>query len=363
MKTKPSFQTHWEKRLSGLTSIKLFLMLLLAGLSLSANAHPLSPAMLEMTQLSDQRYQVQWRLSARQATRIAPSPELPEACSAESTVSTQREPGGLTLSSWKITCESPSLVGETIHILGLEDSPINVIIKINFLDGTGIQALLDAGNTAYVIAEPEQFSDVFWRYTWLGVEHLILGPDHLLFVLGLILLVRSLRQLIWTLTAFTLGHSITLSLAALGLLQVNTALMELTIAITLVITALLLVKRQTNAPDPFLSRHPGLMATGFGLIHGLGFAGALNQIGLPQDAVLTALLAFNIGIELAQIAVACFALVLAKFLVHVIARIRMRPNLELAGSFRMTSAYVIGPLAVLWCIERMQTLTGIYLSF
>ena len=191
------------------------------------------------------------------------------------------------------------------------------------------------------------------RYLQLGAEHLWFGPDHLLFLLGLLLLVRAPGKRLLTLTAFTLGHSITLSLAALEVMLVPQAPMELGIALSLVVLARELLRAQPS----LLGRWPALMALSFGLLHGLGFAGALRDIGLPRDDVITALLAFNIGIELAQVTVLLAVMLGAaalKGLRH------GRPRFALSRTWStVTPAYLIGTLSAFWCFERLGGL-GIY---
>jgi hydrogenase/urease accessory protein HupE len=176
----------------------------------------------------------------------------------------------------------------------------------------------------------------------LGGEHLVTGLDHLLFVIGLLLLVRGLRARLLSLTAFTLGHSLTLGLSALAIVQLPQRPVEIGIALSLLVLALELVALQRpHAQQP---RRPWLMAVSFGLLHGLGFASALAETGLPARAIILALFSFNLGVELAQLLVVLAALPLASLFVRALPTFVVRARLVLA--------YALGAIALVWCVER-----------
>lgn len=235
-----------------------------------ATAHPLAPALLEIDQQQGTMYNVLWRLSSVQMKGIAPKPVLPENCTRTTEISMHPEPGLAVASRWEISCAPAGLQHQVIRIQGLDRNPINVVLKVRTANGEWIQALLDGDQPEFQVPAPEEGSTVFVRYLELGISHLVFGPDHLLFLLALILLVGMRKKLIWTLTAFTLGHSITLTLASLGLISANAALMELGIALSLIVAA-----RELLAKAPsIIGRHPSSMAALFGLLHGMGFAGA-----------------------------------------------------------------------------------------
>jgi hydrogenase/urease accessory protein HupE len=189
--------------------------------------------------------------------------------------------------------------------------------------------------------------DVFRDYLRLGFGHILGGPDHLLFVLGLVLLVRGRRRLLWTITAFTAGHSVTLSLAVLGIVNIPPQPVEVLIALTIVVVAVELI-RDGDGHETWMQRFPWVMAFTFGLLHGLGFAGALTQVGLPADEVPVALCAFNVGIELGQLL--CVVGILA-----VRAGLRALPVRWPTGVARIP-AYTIGSLAVFWVFERLAAM-------
>lgn len=178
-------------------------------------------------------------------------------------------------------------------------------------------------------------------YTELGIEHIWSGIDHLLFVFGLLLLVGGGTRLLWTITAFTVGHSITLSLVTLGYFDYPVALVEFAIALSIFVLAVELTRVDKHDA---LWRNPWWLAGGFGLLHGMGFAGALAETGLPQDNLPLALLFFNVGIEVGQIVF--ILLVLAVwFLVR-------KPLTPWQDRLRPIPVYVLGALSAMWCIER-----------
>jgi HupE/UreJ protein len=187
---------------------------------------------------------------------------------------------------------------------------------------------------------------VLWNYGRLGVEHILFGFDHLLFVLGLLLLVDSWPVLLKTITAFTLAHSLALALAVLGVVRVSPAPAEVLIALSIVLVALELTRAPDTAPT-LTTRYPWAVAFGFGVVHGLGFAGALAEVGLPPDQIPLALLSFNLGVELGQaMFVGTLAVPLVLFRRHVAA----------ASLLRRAPAYAIGAVAVAWTLERLERL-------
>jgi hydrogenase/urease accessory protein HupE len=181
-------------------------------------------------------------------------------------------------------------------------------------------------------------------YVRLGVEHILFGIDHLLFVLCLLLLVRDIRRLLGTITAFTLAHSITLAAATLGFVRVSATPVEATIALSIVFLASELVRGEAGRSAVTRS-YPWLVAFSFGLLHGLGFAGALAEIGLPQGEIPLALFAFNVGVELGQLAFITAVLLLARL-------VRVVP-LRLPAWAPDTAGYAIGAMASFWVFSRL----------
>jgi hypothetical protein len=278
---------------------------LAAGLALTAGsaaaAHPLAPSLLELEATGGGRVLARFTapLVARGKARV--EPVLPERCRAAGPAQARAD-AARTRSEQLFDCGAAGLAGAEIGARGLTETASGLIVRIALPDGAVQQALLSAARPRFEVPERASAARVLRDYTRLGAAHLAGGLDHLLFVAGLFLLVPGRRRLVATLSAFTLGHSATLSLVALGVASPPAALVEVGIAASLVALALELA----GGGRGLLGARPGLASGGFGLLHGMGFAGALREIGLPADAVPLALFSFNAGIELAQLA--CVAL-------------------------------------------------------
>lgn len=315
------------------------MLVCLAVWAVPAAAHPLSPSLLELTATSPGTYDVLWRLSPLQPRGTEPQPALPDNCSRLSRPRAEPASGGALELRWRVDCGADGLVGQAVSVTGLEANGTSAIVRIRGAEGQLVQGVVDGHTPQFSVPTPEAAAPVVQRYLVMGFKHLIAGADHLLFLVALMLLVRVPRRLLATLTAFTLGHSLTLAAAALGWVQVNPALMELGIALSIVVAARELL---ADKPSP-LGRRPARMAFAFGLLHGLGFAGALADAGLPQDAIPLALLAFNVGIELAQIAI-----------VGVVAWPLWQLHRQPAFAGRpVLPAYAVGTLSAFWCIQRL----------
>lgn len=335
--------------------MKRFLLCVLvsAGLAISSlvSAHPLAPALLELVEAGDSSYALLWRTSVSRAQGATVQPQLPADCKPVAAPRVSSEENQSLVQRWEVACAQP-LTGRTLQISGLERSGINVILRYVARKGSVTTTLLDAAQPSFTVPDSIATPPVARAYFALGVEHLLFGFDHVLLVLGLVLLVRRIRPLVWTITAFTLGHSVTLALATLGIVNINQALTELGIAISILYLAVEILKPAT-APS-LLRRRPWLMASAFGLLHGLGFAGALAEVGLPQGEIPLALFAFNVGIEAGQLLLVALMLVVMAF-----AR-RLRLNASY-GSKEITTlipVYLMGSFAAFWCFERTAILTG-----
>lgn len=317
-----------------------FVALVLALWGRSASAHPLSPAALVLVEQSRDHFSGSFRRSelARPALRVA----WPAHCRA--TPGGEQREADQWVESFSLHCPG-GLFGQFLRVQGLEDIAISTLVYAKFLEGESVRAVLTAAQPAFTVPARTSRLEIFRDYLALGAHHLITGADHLLFILGLLFLVRGAWALVSTLTAFTLGHSVTLCAAALGWVRVPEAPVEVGIALSLVVLALSLL-------DPaHVPQRPGFMACGFGLLHGLGFAGALASTGLPENEVATSLFAFNLGIELAQIALVLPLVGLGSWL-------RRSPRLARLRLSRPLSAYAIGALAAMWCIERTLAWLG-----
>jgi hydrogenase/urease accessory protein HupE len=314
-----------------------------------ATAHKLAPSLLILTERDGGEIAVEWKTPATRVTARAMHPVFPDDCVERSPASGQKQGTGL-LSRWVMACDGP-LAGMTISIEGMMDSATATLVKVHQSDGSQSQQLINAQSAVFTVPRQQSVWQVASAYTELGLEHIWAGLDHLLFVLALVLLVPTLRQLVWTITAFTLGHSITLSLVTLGVVNFPTSVVEFAIAASLFILAVELAqgakgnsKEAGTKNSRWIPNHSWLVAVAFGLLHGMGFAGALKEVGLPTHDIPLALLSFNIGIELGQVAFVMLCLAIAGIMTRQLQR-WVTPGW-------WASVYGIGGLSVMWCIER-----------
>ena len=307
-----------------------------------ARAHPLAPALLDLRQTADGNVAVTWKVSAFRAPGVEVKPILPASCRLRpGPVATTEEEGGI-VTRWSVSCGPAGLVGGRIEIAGLEAARIDGLVRVSLADGRSFQTVLRAREPFTIVPERPRRLDVARAYGVLGIEHILTGGDHLLFVLGLLMLVETTGLLLQTVTAFTVGHSVTLSLAILGIARLPSAPIEVAIAASVLALAVELAREP--ASPTVMRRFPWLMAFVFGLLHGLGFAGALREVGLPSGEIPLALLAFNCGIELGQLMF--IAVVLA-------ARWALRRSeVRLPVWAHRVPVYAMGSLAAFWCIER-----------
>jgi len=327
-----------------------WVMVIVAGLLLPlrlAQAHPLAPALLDLEETAPGHYDVVWRTSIARAEGVGVEPVLPADCIAGLPPRSALEASQALVVRWPVRCAGGGLVGRTVAVSGLDRGGIDVIVHLRDLHGAVTQALLNADQPSFTVPAPRSAQSVFAGYAQLGITHLLTGFDHLLFLLGLLLLVRGLRPLLFTVTAFTVGHSVTLSLATLELVHVRQSLAELGIALSILVLACEVARPAGRAPTP-LARRPWLMAFSFGLLHGLGFAGALAEIGLPPGEIPLSLLSFNVGIELGQIGIVALVLSAAALWRNV----REQVPLRAATALRRLPPYVMGSLAAFWCFQR-----------
>jgi hypothetical protein len=327
--------------------VALFAALMLVP-PLAASAHRLAPALLELVERGDGRVDVTFKVPEEQPVGSELRPVLPERCSAEGEPQAAREGTGIAM-RWSERCAG-GLVGARVGLSGIEGSGSNALLRVQLADGRSFRAVLDARSPSFEVPERESRLHVVRGYAELGIHHILTGFDHLLFVFGLVLLVCGGRRLLWTITAFTLGHSVTLSLAALGFVHFPSAWIEVLIAGTILWLAAELARGEPAQPSA-LRRSPWLMAGAFGLLHGLGFAGALAEVGLPEGEIPLALLSFNVGIECGQLA----------FVVVVLAaqRVLARPLEGAPGWLTRAPVTVMGTLAAYWCFERAASALGV----
>ena len=281
------------------------LILLLGLLSVaSVAAHEVRPAYLLLQQESEQQFNLLWRVPARGDMRFGVYIGLPEHCKDSSERIAWLE-GGTHIERWSIDCPG-GLFGHEIEILGLAATVIDALARVERLDGTTQVVRVVPSDPVFTVTESESLSEVIATYTMLGVEHILLGIDHLLFVFALLLLVPGRRMLIWTITSFTLAHSVTLAAATLGWVRVPQAPVEAVIALSILFVAMEIVHWKQGRPG-ITRRWPWLVAFTFGLLHGFGFASGLSTVGMPRAEVPLALAMFNVGVELGQLQVILLA--------------------------------------------------------
>jgi hydrogenase/urease accessory protein HupE len=314
------------------------LLLAIAGPSL---ADVFRPAYLELRETSQDQYDVLWKVPTQGDLRLAVQVSFPPD-SKQVTPPQGRFVSGAYVERWHIS-RAGGLAGQSIRIDGIASGVTDVIARVERRDGTSqVERLLPA-NPQFVVKASQGTGEVAWSYLVLGVEHILGGIDHLLFVLALLLIVRGGKRIFFTITAFTLAHSITLVAATLGWVHVPGPPVEAMIALSIVFVAAEIVHGLRGKPG-LTARAPWVVAFSFGLLHGFGFAGALAEVGLPQKAIPVALLMFNVGVEFGQLIFVIFALSAAALLRRL--PLRRREWMSYAAP------YAIGSVAMFWVIER-----------
>ena len=323
----------------------LVILAALLALAQPGAAHESRPAYLDIRELGQGTYDVLWKRPMRGDYVMGFTIVWPDGCTP--TDQTDRQVPGASVARIGVACGQAGMIGRDLSIAGLPETSAEVLVRITFIDGTVQTNLLRPASATMTVTGPRPALAVAAEYASLGFDHILAGVDHLLFVLGLTLIVGGGWRLVKTITAFTLAHSLTLALSTLGLVHVSQAPVEAVIALSIVFLARELLFVKQGQPG-LTSRVPWLVAFLFGLLHGLGFAGALQEIGLPQGDVPLALLAFNLGVEAGQLAFV--AVILAA--IWLLRRISARPLPSWLGQL---PAYAIGSIAAFWTIERLLT--------
>ena len=334
-----------------MTRLLIVLWTALTLVSGHAHAHDLRPAYLSITESAPEIYSVLWKAPAMGELRLAVYPRLPLSA-AEGSPHEGAILNDAYIERW--TVHAPTgFAGETITFDGLPESRTDVLVRVERLSGEVSTARLTPASPSLRVPAATGWQQVGTTYVWLGVEHILFGIDHLLFVLALILLVGSWKRIAVTVTAFTVAHSITLGAATLGFLNVPGPPVEAAIALSIVLVAVEIVNSATGN-ESVTARLPWLIAFVFGLLHGLGFAGALSEVGLPSHAIPVALLFFNVGVEIGQLVFIAVILGLYVMLRRVLSALPLPKRLSFA-SLQIAGAYCIGGLASLWLIERISS--------
>jgi hydrogenase/urease accessory protein HupE len=321
--------------------------LLLTTLASGAFAHEVRPAYLELRQTGPETYDALWKVPGLgENLRLGLYVQLPAAC-ANVTGSRALMVNNAFSERWTLKCAG-GLTGGTIHIAGLSATTTDVLVRLERLDRTTQVTRLTPSAPSFVVEAAPRAVQIARTYLVLGVEHILGGIDHLLFVLALVILVKGRRRLIATVTAFTLAHSLTLAGATLGFVNVPEPPVEAAIALSIVfVAAEILRSRQGEAG--LTEKFPWIVAFSFGLLHGFGFASALNEVGLPQSAIPVALLFFNVGVEMGQL-----LFIAAVFTVVALARqVMRRVKMSQPWWASRVPPYAIGSVAACWVIQRI----------
>jgi hydrogenase/urease accessory protein HupE len=302
-----------------------FLLLVVASLFVvEASSHEMTMAEMDVRQISPTEFLWQWTTGQNDLT-----PVWPEGCTTETNL---------------LRCANGLRGALAVEGIGKRYSA--AMVKVSWLDGQSRVYTVTTAQHAvrlYGSAEDERgMGEIASAYTVLGVEHILTGFDHLLFVFSLLFLVGFNRRLVWTITAFTAAHSVTLALAALGLLTLRSPPVEATIALSIVLVA----AEALHERDTLSRRWPAMVAFLFGLVHGLGFAGALKEIGLPQNHLSVALVTFNLGVEIGQLAIVALAYGFYKIL----------NEKSFFAKARTPILYAIGSIAAYWSLTRIANI-------
>jgi HupE / UreJ protein len=325
-----------------------WLLPVLLGLAPEVAAHDVGISQVVLEAQPDGRYLLEVRLDAGPAEVFA-APILPERCVAEGAAGAAH--GGALTIRYQFACPGRPLVAS--DVLRLPWQRQGAMVTARWQDGSSVRRFFGRGAAGIEVplaelhASSGSLADAARRYLVLGVEHILLGIDHLLFVLGLLLIVRGPWQLFKTITAFTLAHSLTLALATFGVVTLPPRPVDAAIALSIVFLAAEILRGRQGRVG-LTHRFPWLVAFGFGLLHGLGFAGALAEVGLPAAEVPAALLFFNLGVEIGQL----------MFVAAVLSLRWAARSLQLGWPAwaEVLPAYAIGTLACFWLMERLAAI-------
>lgn len=324
--------------------MRLIGLLLLLAAPLAAEAHRFAPSALDIRALTNGEISVVWKTPAQATSSVPMLPVEPDGCEVLSETPWFPEGTGKVLrQQW--SCASETLEGLTVGVSGLAANQASAVVSVRPNSEVFFQEVLTAGNPSFTVPAQRSGWATALHYLWLGAEHIAIGTDHLFFVAGLLLLVGWGSRLVYTVTAFTVGHSITLAMVSLGFVTNPEALIEWLIAVSIWVLAY-----ELSRPDQKsrLWDKPWYLAGGFGLLHGMGFAGALAETGLPQMHLPTALLFFNVGIEVGQLLFIALLTALGVLIAKV----------SSASWLRIAPVYLLGAVSTFWVLDRTGSLLG-----
>ena len=327
----------------------LVLTVFISASTSSVRAHEVRPGFLKIDEIAPQTYTVSWKQPVRGGAQniagLGLRPVFPASCE-RGTDSTMRLLPGVLVETFTLICAG-GLRGQAVGIEGLQKTITDVFVQLHEVDE----------NLVHMRLTPEQPLQKFtggvglFNYLWLGVEHLVFGYDHILFVIGLVMLVSGWRRLVLVITGFTLAHSVTLGLSVLDVIYLPAAPVEAVIALSIVFVATELLRPEETRAR-LTQQHPQIIALAFGLLHGFGFAGVLADIGLPRDTGFFALALFNVGLEVGQLCVVGLCLGIA----YVARQAAMPPLYNARAQTGIVMA--MGGLASSWLVARTSQFVG-----
>jgi hydrogenase/urease accessory protein HupE len=320
------------------------MVLALAG-ARAAHAHEARPGFLELRETGPETYSLLWKKPTGGDVEIQIAPAIPDGCQL-ATSDRQQITLGAMIVRGTLSCQG-GLAGKTIAIAGLESTITDVLVRLHHGDGRLESHLLRPAAPSVTLGAVTTGTERALGYAQLGIQHILLGVDHLLFILGLLLIVSNRWMLVKTITSFTLAHSITLAIATLGYAKAPLPPLNAAIALSILFLGPEIV-RTWRGETSFTIRHPWVVAFAFGLLHGFGFASGLSAMGLPKAEIPLALLLFNVGVEIGQVVFVVLVILLERsFRVLEVRWPRLVERLP---------GYAVGTLGAYWTIQRTLAL-------
>jgi hydrogenase/urease accessory protein HupE len=323
------------------------MLAIVASLPRATLAHETRPGFLELRETVPHTYSLLWKKPAGGEVEIEIAPVVPVGCTI-STLDRQQIVPGAAIARATLVC-SGGLAGKTLAIEGLEATVTDVLVRLHHADGRLESHLLRPTSPLVTLGGTTTGLERAASYLRLGVQHIVLGVDHLLFVLGLLLIVKDRWMLAKTVTAFTVAHSITLAIATLGYASAPLPPLNAAIALSILFLGPEIV-RSWRGESSFTIHHPWVVAFAFGLLHGFGFASGLSALGLPRAEIPLALLLFNVGVELGQMAFVLLVLLLARSFRAL--------EIRWPAFAEALPGYAVGGLGAFWTIQRMVALAA-----
>lgn len=330
--------------------IRIALLMVSALLTLPAwpaSGHEVRPGYLDLREIDRGEFAFTWKVPALGGYRLRIEPDFPDFCRLIGQVTTLQVDNSF-VERGRMHCDHPIADGR-ITIRGLEAMQTDTLVRIETLTGVVETERLTPSQPGFAVRAGQGLFAVFQTYGRLGIEHILTGIDHLLFLMGLLLLIKDAWMLVKTITAFTIAHSITLTLATLGYANLPVPPLEAAIALSILFLGCEVV-RSRRGDTSLTIRHPWTTAFTFGLLHGFGFASGLSEIGLPRNEIPLALVSFNLGVELGQLGFVSVLLLLE--------RLFRALQFRWPRPIALLTAYVVGSLGAFWTLERAAAMLG-----